>query len=326
VPEPAGPRTEAAVRIAFCLVALVLLGTFAPVGPRLPEPSPTSLVRFEAVAQGQAGQAIGRLRFLAGWSMNSDDWRFGGISAIHVANNRVVAFSDAGWRILFPVPDGEGSKAADIRLLEGLGPDLDKAQRDVESIAVHGRHVWLGLERRNAVLRYERPQWRPDGGARPSEMRKWGENSGAEAMVRLADGRFLLFAEGRGGVGDALLFEGDAASPGTRATHLRHRPPPGYRITDAAALPDGRLLLLYRRISLFDGMRARLAIARLPELRPGAMIVGVEIATLASPLPVDNMEAVSVTSEKGRTIVWLASDDNYMPLQRSLLLKFALEG
>jgi hypothetical protein len=37
------------------------------------------------------------------------------------------------------------------------------------------------------------------------------------------------------------------------------------------------------------------------------------------------MEGISVTSEGGRTFVWLTSDDNYSPLQRTLLLKFALD-
>jgi hypothetical protein len=32
-----------------------------------------------------------------------------------------------------------------------------------------------------------------------------------------------------------------------------------------------------------------------------------------------------VSREGGRTILWLASDDNYNKLQRTLLLKFALE-
>ena len=55
------------------------------------------------------------------------------------------------------------------------------------------------------------------------------------------------------------------------------------------------------------------------------MIAGKEIADLRSPINVDNMEGLSVTQEGGRTIVWIASDDNFNPMQRSLLLKFALD-
>ena len=45
---------------------------------------------------------------------------------------------------------------------------------------------------------------------------------------------------------------------------------------------------------------------------------------LRAPAAIDNMEALSVTRERGRTILWIASDDNFSPLQRTLLLKFAL--
>jgi hypothetical protein len=41
-------------------------------------------------------------------------------------------------------------------------------------------------------------------------------------------------------------------------------------------------------------------------------------------MAVDNMEAQSVTRENGRTIVWIASDDNLNPIQRTILLKLAL--
>ena len=43
------------------------------------------------------------------------------------------------------------------------------------------------------------------------------------------------------------------------------------------------------------------------------------------PRPVDNMEALAVSREGGRTIVRIASDDNYLALQRTLLLEFELD-
>jgi hypothetical protein len=38
------------------------------------------------------------------------------------------------------------------------------------------------------------------------------------------------------------------------------------------------------------------------------------------------MEALSVEQQGGRIIVWIASDDNFNPLQQSLLFKFALRS
>ena len=146
-------------------------------------------------------------------------------------------------------------------------------------------------------------------------------------MVRLTDGRFLIFSEGRDNddpYSPVLLFAGDPAVAGTPVTVLRYRRPVGYRVTDADLLADGRLILLQRRATLLEGFSARIAVADLPALRPGATIAGREIAALGAPLTVDNMEALSVAREGGRTIVRIASDDNFMPIQRTLLLEFAL--
>jgi hypothetical protein len=89
-------------------------------------------------------------------------------------------------------------------------------------------------------------------------------------------------------------------------------------------LPDGRILVLNRRFRILEGVSAKLTLLR-GRLAPGALLGAVEIADFHRPVTVDNMEGLSVTQEKGRTIVWLTSDDNYNPLQRTLLMKFALE-
>ena len=78
--------------------------------------------------------------------------------------------------------------------------------------------------------------------------------------MRLADGRFLVLGEGprrpardqrRGAV---RRRSGDArhAAPSL----LRYRRVPGYRATDAALLPDGRLLILNRRFAWLEGFSA----------------------------------------------------------------------
>ena len=54
------------------------------------------------------------------------------------------------------------------------------------------------------------------------------------------------------------------------------------------------------------------------------MLEGRELAHFQPPVTTDNYEALSVAEEDGRPIVWIASDDNFMGFQRTLLLKFAL--
>ena len=194
-------------------------------------------------------------------------------------------------------------------------------------MTVDGRRAWIGFERHNSLWRYDRSGWRANSRATPRAMRKWHANAGSEGMARLADGRFLVFSEGNKGERDTplLLFSGDPAESSTEVLTLRYRPPAGYRITDTAGLPDGRIVMLNRRFSIFEGMTAKLTIAAPPtSLKEGVVLEGKEIADLRAPVAIDNMEALSVTRERGRTILWIASDDNFSPLQRTLLLKFAL--
>ena len=158
-------------------------------------------------------------------------------------------------------------------------------------------------------------------------MRRWRRDWGAEALVRLADGRFLILSEmasPRPGLARAMLLGGDPARPATHSAPLFYRAPEGFRATDATLLPDGRLLVLNRRADWLEGVGAALVVIDPRTIRPGAVLDGREIARLEWPFIVDNMEGLSVTREGGRTIVWLASDDNFNPIQRTLLLKFAL--
>lgn len=317
------------MRILFLLAAFVLLATFAPIGLQKPDPPPAvSLIHFAPVEldeESPDSKRLGRLAFLGGWALTSNDPRFGGISALHVEAGQVLALSDSGWRSSFPLPGGRGPVRAAIAMIAGPGSVEGKEGRDSESLVVEGGRLWVGYEQANSVWRYDRRDFTSRAGAAPPAMARWSDNSGAEAMVRLPDGRFLVFSEGKGGESEALLFAGDPAEAGTASLRLRYRPPAGFRITDAALLPDGRLALLHRRVGLFEGFTARLTVARLPALAAGAVIEGEEAAEFEGGVTRDNFEALSVAREGGRTILWLASDDNYNPFQRTLLLKFALE-
>lgn len=319
------------MRILTALAALLLLTTFAP--PALfsepPVPAHAQLM-FERVtlnpeAPGQ--RTAGPLSYLGGWAIRSNDRRFGGISAIHVEGRRVLALSDSGLLFRFALPGRDARGAVSIAALPaGPGSALSKRDRDSEAMTVDGGRVWVAFERQNAVWRYRDGFTRSDASAKPRAMAGWPANAGSEAIVRLHDGRFLVFSEGRmrpDGTSEVLLFAGDPALAATKVRVLGYRAPAGYQITDAALLPDGRLILLHRKFSLMEGVAASLGVAA---AAPGAdgIIAGRAIATLAPPLTVDNMEALSVTRDKGRTILWIASDDNFNGFQRTLLMAFAL--
>ncbi|HYW16564.1 MAG TPA: esterase-like activity of phytase family protein [Allosphingosinicella sp.] len=317
------------MRILFLLAAFALLATFAPPAMQHREPPPAvTLVRYAPVPLSEESpglKRVGRLAFLGAWAVNGNDARIGGVSALHVEGGEALAMSDAGWRIRLPLPQGGAPVRAQVAMVEeGPGPAGDKVNRDIESLVVHGSDAWLGFEQANAIWRYDRRSFARRSSAAPPAIREWSNNAGPEAMARLPDGRFLVLAEGDGGDSEAVLFSGDPAVAGTRALRLRYRPPEGYRVTDAAALPDGRLVFLNRKVGLFAGFTAKVTVAGLPRLADRALIAGIEIAAFEGSVTRDNLEALSLTREGSRTILWIASDDNFNPFQRTLLMKFAL--
>jgi hypothetical protein len=322
------PRRVA--RILLLAVLFLLLATVVAPGPLLPPAGPAQgTITATPISLDDANpgrRRLGSLVFRRGWMLDSEDRRFGGISAMRIEGGEIIALSDGGVILQFAVPRAPGQLSMRVLPLPQSAA-RGRMSQDSEALQIQGDEAWIAFESRNAIARYRVFDWRVQGAARPSAMRRWRRNGGPEAMVRLADGGFLVFAEGRpdGSLfSPVILFDGDPTVAGTREVELRYRRPAGYRITDAALLPDGRLMLLNRRAVWFGGFSAKLVIAEAFRLNAGATIEGREIAELRSPLTVDNMEALSVTREGDRTIVRIASDNNFMAIQRTLLLEFAL--
>lgn len=278
---------------------------------------------------------VGPLRFLGAWELRSDNSDFGGISAlVALKDGRFVGVSDAGALIGFGLTNDTRIDRPFIAALPGaFGDKVTYKDRDSEGIAydpASGR-IWVSYEHSHSIRRFPPSLARVDGLVRPKAMREWPSNKGTEALVRLADGRFLAFAEGGAEVGaedgvyPAIAFSGDPVEPGTTSFAFRYRPAEDYRITDGTMLPDGRLLLLERRIGFPQGFTAKLLLLDPASIRRDVTVSGDVIATLEPPLLVDNMEGIAITDEGGRTIIWLVSDNNFNAIQRTLLMKFALE-
>jgi hypothetical protein len=99
----------------------------------------------------------------------------------------------------------------------------------------------------------------------------------------------------------------------------------GFFITDTAALPDGGIVILERRFSYSEGIQMRIRRVAASELKPGALIQGEVLLEATDSLNIDNMEAIGVHRRaSGETIITLMSDDNFNPLQRTLIMQFTL--
>jgi hypothetical protein len=74
-------------------------------------------------------------------------------------------------------------------------------------------------------------------------------------------------------------------------------------------------------------------VIRIPGYRiaPGGQIYGEVLADWEKPMSVDNMEAMALARgpregpDAGATLLWLMSDDNLSPMQRTLLMLFRIE-
>lgn len=273
---------------------------------------------------------VGRLRYLGGVALRSDDPAFGGFSSLLVDGDAFTLLSDGGNVVRFRMGDDWRPRGVRFSFLpSGPRTGWEKRDRDAESMArdpATGR-IWVGFEDANQIWRYS-PGFGPaERMVRPGVMRRWRGGGGIESFTRLADGRFVAIAEQprRGRTGrDGIVWQRDPTlvRPSLR---FSYRPTPGYDPSDMTQLPDGRLMVLERALGLPFRWYARLVIVDPSRIRQGASVAGQTIARLAPPLLTDNFEGVAATREDGRTIVWLVSDDNEMVLQRTLLMKFALE-
>ncbi len=278
---------------------------------------------------------VGRLAFRGGLQLTSPDGRFGGLSALEVSRDgaRLVALSDKGYWFrarLVHGPDGglEDLADAEIGALQGPGGTaLGKWDRDAESLArMPDGSLIVAFERHHRLWRYPGgppPLARaPTPLARPPGLASAPANGGAEAMTRLADGRLLVIAErleAAPGVFAAWVGGEDGWA------RLGYARTGSFRPTGAATLPSGDVVMLERSYSLVAGPAARLQILRASDIRPGSRLAGREVGRLDESYNVDNFEGISARrGPGGETLVYILSDDNYNPLQHTLLFMFEL--
>ncbi len=285
---------------------------------------------------------FGKLIYRGGLNLFAKSHHFGGYSGIVIDRSgaHLLAISDAGtWM--------RAELDYDSRKLKGLsnvslGPILDKdgrplrdLARDAESMTFAGgdtQHgmVLVGFERQHRIMRYPFTpmSFGPPSGAipLPTETKRMTANGGFEALAEIQAGRLkgtlVVFSErfldGNGNL-KGWLIGGPTPGP---ITLQRIE---GYDITDAAPLPDGGIVVLERRFRMSEGVKMRVRRIAASELKRGAMISGEILLDAHDDLNIDNMEAIAAhRSATGETVLTLMSDDNFSPLQRTLIMQFAL--
>ncbi|MBK3772742.1 esterase-like activity of phytase family protein [Azospirillum aestuarii] len=263
----------------------------------------------------------------------------GGLSGLWVSDSgdRFVAVSDNGRSVTGRLSyDAQGHLAGAGRydvhpLVIDKAPDYRGRLNDSEDLVRLPDGGWLvPFERNHRILRYggsDRPEGTPRKLPTPPGLEEAPSNGGIEALAALPDGRILAIEEGDDdGVRERSAWIASAELK-TRGDWqpLTYRAAPRFRPTAAAALPDGGVLVLERRVSLLGGWAARIVHVPADSLRGGATMDGVELARLEPPLLTDNFEGMAVRSgPDGDTLLYIVSDDNRSPLQRTYLMMFRL--
>ena len=281
------------------------------------------------VPDGGWPRRIGALVPVGGVTLHSYDPAFGGFSALAIRDGRAMLLSDGGNALSFAMRNGRIEDARGHVLRDGPAHGWHRSDRDTESLAVDPATgiTWVGFEGHNEIRRYEPGFASGAVRVRPAEMRDWPVNAGAESLVRLADGRFVAIAEQRPNrrTRAALLFSGDPTAKDVRIERFLIARPPGYNPSDAVQMPGGDLLVLARRFAFpfrFDAVLIRVPLS---QVRAGVVARGRIIAHLEPPVVGENCEGLAVTVENGRTMLWITTDNDLMPLRPSYLLKFRLE-
>ncbi|MFL0355102.1 esterase-like activity of phytase family protein [Erythrobacter sp. GH1-10] len=261
------------------------------------------------------------------WHYSADSLLFGGFSTLMtLPDGRLQAFSDRGARFTFAEPDGPASDFSIAR--QPVLPERFDDIRDMEASTrdpASGTY-WIAFENDHAVHRFS-------AGNEPNAMRdlvaiaeanRWNDNSGAEAMVRFADGRFVILPETRR---TGLIFPRDPVAGDEPQTFEYEPPVAGNSATDMAQLPDGRLLLLLRDVDAGGGLPPFASLIAIgPEPRADEVWAPEIALDLAGVIPRENYEGIAVRAlDNGRVAVWLIADDNLSLIQRTLVAKLIFD-
>jgi hypothetical protein len=282
-------------------------------------------------------RAIGRLIWRGGISMTANSRNFGGWSDLVVSpdNRTLASISDTGpWFTATIERDAQGN-------LTGLGPGtigpmhdlagrvlVQKEWSDAEGMASLPDGSWLvSFERHHRIWHYPTLDGTPTAINLPQDFKRQPDNGGVETLTVLRDGRIVAISEEYSLRPNTLVgWIGRPVGPDRYLwDEFEYMKVPHFNPTSIRELPDGSLVVLERAFDFIRGIRVR--VMRFPgaALKPGAVIDAEQLARLATPYAVDNLEGLAATTgEHGETLLWMIADDNFNPLQRNLLLLFEL--
>ena len=338
----AAGRTSAAA--LWLLLAFGVACAFAQAGA-LPQPPLSIEVKARAIDAFDPREAsrrrVGELEFRGGLELTSSHRGFGGLSGLRMlaGGERLVAVSDKGdWLRARIIYDGlRPAGLAEAEMAPLLGPDgrplAARGWYDAEALTGDDGALYVAFERVNRVARFDFARQgflaRGQPIATPPSLAKLPHNKGLECLAMVPKpmpgaGTLIAIAErALDAAGQIRGFLIGGRAPGEFSLARSD----DFDVSDCAILPSGDLAVLERRFSWATGVAIRIRRVPLPALRPGALVDGKALLFADMAYQIDNMEGLGVHRGKdGEVVLTLISDDNFSPLQRTLLLQFTLLG
>ena len=306
--------------LAGCILALVLV-LAGPAAGDAASPVEVDAKPLKLDELGGPRRRIGELDLLAAFHLTSRDSRFGGLSALLRDGDGLFAISDRGtfWTVRLDRADDGTLLGLRDWTIENVGIAYDDWPPDLEALARLPDGTVVATAEgpsRGLTLFGTPPAWLP---AIARELAEQPPNEGVEATTTLAHGTLLTLGEAEldDGLHEAVLFGQGGV------VRLRYATEPGFRPTDADRVGPS-LLVLERRLSLLGGLEARIVLVDLEATPPeaGTTLRGRELARLGAGSISDNFEGLAAERTRdGRLVIYVVSDDNFLPVQRTLLLQ-----
>jgi len=288
---------------------------------------------------------IGALRFMGAVHLRSTNADFGGISGLRAGRDgHFLAVTDTGNWLSFRALEQDGRLIGiqDVRLqplLDEKGqPAARKSDGDAEALEwdPDSGDSSVVFEQDHRIMHWKSiDPSRPETLTQPAqraervlEMADWPSNGGGEAMVAWTapDGAAARLIVGE----EPVLDDGHRLALFTRNGRTRTLGIEGineHKPTDAVMLDATRMLLLQRRFNL-KGVGAAVSLvdlAGLFDVVPATRLKAQVLARWEMPFTLDNMEGIAVVRSGDQTFVYIVSDDNLSSLQKTVLMKFALD-
>ncbi len=323
-------------RLTFILAMALLLSLAVANYKALSPPAKAAVLTLTTTAlllnkDDPAQMRVGELIYRGGLALTSADKNFGGISGMRIGKDGIVlAVSDAGSWISFRLVEKKERLIGATGI--GLAPLLDKdgnpgtkLSRDAEALEANADSLsyTIAFEGDHRLWTYQSiDPAQPATFSHPaaSEQRfartlLWPNNGGMEALCRNGKAQTIFSEEAVRTDGGFEAFQGDMS--------FGYKAADGFKPTDCTYIPEtSQMLMMERHFTPFTGVAAVISVVDLAGVTQDQLIMGREIARLAPPLSVDNMEGISYVARQGRKFIYIVSDDNFSGVQRTLLMKF----